>query len=112
MCLTARLTGRAETKVGPNDPVILYGRVTDQRIKGTPGIIGLSLPQVLINGAVWHLDVDSSHPGGEEASKGSVVRRLKWFVSWVQSVVRQFGSYLPWVFGKLKGVASSTKGPR
>ncbi|MDB5482829.1 MAG: hypothetical protein JWO83_3882, partial [Caulobacteraceae bacterium] len=26
------------------------------------------------------------------------VRRLKWYVSWVQNVVRQFGPYLPWVY--------------
>jgi hypothetical protein len=24
------------------------------------------------------------------------VRHLKWYVSWVQNVVRQFGPYLPW----------------
>ena len=39
-CLTARPTSRAETKVGHSDPVILRGRVIDQRIKGTPGITG------------------------------------------------------------------------
>jgi len=37
----------------------------------------------LIDGIVWHLDVGSSHPGAEEGSKGSAVRRLKWYVSWV-----------------------------
>ena len=26
------------------------------------------------------------------------VRQLKWYVSWVQNVVRQFGPYLPWVY--------------
>ena len=25
------------------------------------------------------------------------VRHLKWYVSWVQNVVRQFGPYLLWV---------------
>ena len=39
-CLTARLTGRAGTKVGFSDPVVLYGRAIAQRIKGTPGITG------------------------------------------------------------------------
>ena len=39
-CLTARLTGRAGTKVGLSDPVVLYGRAIAQRIKGTPGITG------------------------------------------------------------------------
>lgn len=39
-CLTARLTGRAGTKVGLSDPVVLYGRAIAKRIKGTPGITG------------------------------------------------------------------------
>ena len=39
--------------------------------------------RALIDGVVWHLDVDSSHPGVEEGPKGSVVRRFKWYVSWV-----------------------------
>ena len=56
-------------------------------------------------------DVGSSHPGGEEAPKGSAVRRLKWYASWVQNVVRQFGLYLPLSFGKLQEVAPSTRGP-
>ncbi len=38
--LTARHTGRAETKVGLSDPVVLCGRAIAQRIKGTPGITG------------------------------------------------------------------------
>ena len=74
-CLTARLISRAETKVGHSDPVIPYGRVIAHQIKGTLGITGLSLPSVHSGGAVWHLDVGSSHPGGEEAPKGSAVRR-------------------------------------
>ena len=40
-------------------------------------------------------DVGSSHPGGEEAPKGLAVRQLKRYVSWVQTVVRQVGLYLP-----------------
>ena len=28
-----------------------------------------------------------------EGPKGSAVRRLKWYASWVQNVVRQFGHY-------------------
>src|SRR3712207_5628636 len=50
-----------------------------------------------IDEIVWHLDVDSSHPGAGAGPKGSAVRRLKWYVSWVQNVARQFGPYLPWV---------------
>ena len=40
ICLTVRLTNQTETKVDHNDPVILYGKVIDQWIKGTPGITG------------------------------------------------------------------------
>ena len=39
-CLTARLIGRAETKVGPNDPAVPNGRAVAQQIKGTLGITG------------------------------------------------------------------------
>ena len=74
-CLTARPMGRADTKVGQSDPVIPYGRVIAHQIKGTLGITGLSLPSVHSGGAVWHLDVGSSHPGGEEAPKGLAVRQ-------------------------------------
>ncbi len=38
--LTARLTGRAESKDGHSDPVVPSGRAIAQRIKGTPGITG------------------------------------------------------------------------
>ena len=39
-CLTARLTNRAETKVGLSDPAVPNGRAVAQRIKATPGITG------------------------------------------------------------------------
>jgi hypothetical protein len=94
--LTARLTRRAGTKVGHSDPVVPNGRAIAKRIKGTPGITGLSPPRVHIDEEVWHLDVGSSHPGAEIGPKGSAVRRLKWYASWVQNVVRQFGPYPPW----------------
>ena len=38
--LTARLTGRAGTKVGLSDPVVPRGRAIAQRIKATSGITG------------------------------------------------------------------------
>ena len=38
--LTVRPTSRTGTKVGPSDPVVLYGRAIAQRIKGTLGITG------------------------------------------------------------------------
>ena len=91
--LTARRTGRAGTKVGLSDPVVESGIAIAQRIKATLGITGLSLPRVHIDGEVWHLDVGSSHPGAEVGPKGWAVRPLKWYVSWVQNVVRQFGPY-------------------
>ena len=91
--LTARRTGRAGTKVGLSDPVVESGIAIAQRIKATLGITGLSLPRVHIDGEVWHLDVGSSHPGAEVGPKGWAVRPLKWYASWVQNVVRQFGSY-------------------
>ena len=73
--LTVRLTSRTGTKVGLSDPAVESGIAVAQRIKGTPGITGLSPPRVHIDVAVWHLDVGSSHPGGEEAPKGLAVRQ-------------------------------------
>ena len=64
-----------------------------------------------IDDPVWHLDVGSSHPGGGEAPKGSAVRRLKWYVSWVQNVVRQFGLLSTVGARILKGLLPSTRGP-
>ena len=94
--LTVRPTSRAVTKVGVSDQVVVSGNAVAQRTKVTLGITGLSPPRVHIDGEVWHLDVGSSHPGAGEGPKGSAVRRLKWYASWVQNVVRQFGPYLSW----------------
>ena len=81
--LTARLTSRADAKAGLSDPVVVRGNAIAQRIKGTPGITGLSPPRVHIDEEVWHLDVGSSHPGAEGGPKGLAVRQLKRYVSWV-----------------------------
>src|ERR671914_546797 len=94
--LTARPTGRAGTKVGLSDPAVASGSAVAQRIKGTPGITGLSVPRVHIDEPVWHLDVGSSHPGAGVGPKGWAVRPLKRYASWVQNVARQFGPYPPW----------------
>src|SRR6476661_7421775 len=102
--LTARPTSRAGTKVGLSDPVVPHGRAIAQRIKATPGITGLSPPRVHIDGEVWHLDVGSSHPGAGVGPKGSAVRRLKWYASWVQNVVRQFGLYPLWALVRCEGL--------
>ena len=91
--MTARATTRADRKLGLSDPAVASGSAVAQRIKATLGITGLSPPRVHIDGEVWHLDVGSSHPGAEFGPKGSAVRRLKWYASWVQNVVRQFGPY-------------------
>ena len=40
VCLTARRTGRAGTKVGLSDPAVLRGKAVAQRIKATLGITG------------------------------------------------------------------------
>ena len=78
-----RHTGRTDAKAGLSDPTVSNGRAVAQRIKGTPGITGLSPPRVHIDGEVWHLDVGSSHPGAGKGPKGWAVRPLKWHVSWV-----------------------------
>ena len=78
-----RETSRTGTKVGLSDPAVPHGRAVAQRIKGTPGITGLSHPRVHIDDAVWHLDVGSSHPGAGAGPKGLAVRQLKRYVSWV-----------------------------
>src|SRR5437764_10912134 len=75
------------------DPVASSGLDITHMIKGTLGITSLSRPRLHIDGAVWHLDVGLSHPGAGEGPKGPAVRRLKWHMSWVQNVVRQFGLY-------------------
>ncbi len=78
-----RLTSQTDAKAGFSDPLIACGSVRAQRIKVTPGITGLSVPRVHIDGPVWHLDVGSSHPPGEVARKGWAVRPLKRYASWV-----------------------------
>ena len=58
----------------------------DYRIKATLGITGWLRLSVHSDGAVRHLDVGSTYPGGGEASKGLAVRQLKRYASWVQTV--------------------------
>ena len=90
------LTRQTDAKAGVSDPVVSSGRAIANRIKGTPGITGLSPLRAHIDGEVWHLDVGSSHPGAVGGPKGLAVRQLKRYASWVQNVVRQFGLYLLW----------------
>ncbi len=77
------LTSGTDAKAGLSDPAVHCGMAVAQRLKGTPGITGLSSPRVHIDGKVWHLDVGSSHPGAGEGPKGWAVRPLKRYVSWV-----------------------------
>ena len=93
-CFTERLTSQSVTQVGHSDPVVRYGTAIAQGIKVTLGITGLSFARVHIVQTVWHLDVDSSHPPGVVAWKGSAVRWLKRYASWVQYDVSQYGPYL------------------
>ena len=51
--------------------------VGDYRTKATLGITGWLRLSVHSDGAVRHLDVGSSYPGGVEAPKGLAVRQLK-----------------------------------
>ena len=78
-----RPTSRTDAKAGLSDPAVGYGTAVAQRIKGTLGITGLSVPRVHIDEPVWHLDVGSSHPGAGAGPKGMAVRHLKRYVSWV-----------------------------
>ena len=84
------MTVRAVTKVGVSDPAVCEWKCRRSTDKSYPG------DNRLIDGEVWHLDVGSSHPGAVFGPKGSAVRRLKWYASWVQNVARQFGPYLSW----------------
>ena len=62
----------------------------DYRIKATLGITGWLHLSVHSDGAVRHLDVGSSYPGGEDAPKGLAVRQLKRYASWVQTVKESY----------------------
>ena len=106
-----RETSRTGTKVGLSDPAVPHGRAVAQRIKGTPGITGLSRPRVHIDGAVWHLDVGSSHPGAGAGPKGLAVRQLKRYVSWVLERRETVRSLSFVGAGYLRGSFPSTRGP-
>ena len=96
--MTARPISRAGAKAEVSDPTMVYRIVAAQQIKVTPGITGWYRPRVHIDGGVRHLDVGSSYPGAGEGPKGWAVRPLKRYASWVQTVVRQVGPYLPQAF--------------
>ncbi len=83
----------------------------DYRIKATLGITGWLRLSVHSDGAVRHLDVGSTYPGGGEASKGMAVRHLKSYASWVQTVVRQVGLLSTAGVRFQRGFDSSTRGP-
>ena len=91
--LTESQTRRSGTKVGLSDPVASKWKGHRSTDKSYPGDNRLISPKSPYRREVWHLDVGSSHPGAEVGPKGWAVRPLKWYVSWVQNVVRQFGPY-------------------
>ena len=74
--LTARLTGRAVTKVGVSDPAVCEWKCRRSTDKSYPGDNRLISPKSPHRREVWHLDVGSSHPGAVFGPKGSAVRRL------------------------------------
>jgi len=59
----------------------------------------IKLRRDLIAEVAWHLDVGFSFPEAESGFKGRAVRPLRWNMSWVQNVVRQFGPYPSWAQG-------------
>src|SRR5437867_684870 len=75
-------------------------RATDKRYAGDNRLIA---PESSHRRRGWHLDVGLSHPGAGEGPKGPAVRRLKWYMSWVQNVVRQFGLYPSWALDDCGG---------
>ena len=109
--LDCETDGRAGTKVGFSDPVVLRGRAIAQRIKGTPGITGLSPPRVHIDGEVWHLDVGSSHPGAGSRSQGfgcSPIKAVRELGLERRETVRSLSAMGG---GSLRGSVLSTRGP-
>lgn len=96
--------------MGHNDPCIQNGMVQEQRIKATLGITGSFRVRDLIDHEVCHLDVDSTYPPGVEDWKGLAVRQLKGYVSWVKNVVKQFGSYLLYIYKVNEEFIPSTQG--
>ena len=59
--LTARLTSQADAKAGLSDPAVACGSAVAQRIKGTPGITGLSPLSVHSGEEVWHLNISGCY---------------------------------------------------
>ena len=106
--LTARHTGRAETKVGLSDPVVPSGRAIAQRIKATPGITGLSPPRVHIDGEVWHLDVGSWGCSRSQGLGCSPIKEARELGSERRETVRSLSTV---GVRNLRGSVLSTRGP-
>lgn len=66
--------------------------------------------RVHIDWGGWHLDVGSSYPRAGEGSKGSAVRRVKGYVSWVKYDASQYGFYLLGGEGSIEEAGSGTQG--
>ena len=76
------------------EPNILNGKIFEHQIKGTLGITELYWFSVHsdINGC--DLDVESPYPCDVAVANGSTVRRVKWYMNWVQNGESQFCFYL------------------
>src|SRR5665811_820678 len=110
-CLTARLTSRADTKVGHSDPVVLYGRghrSTDKRYSGDNRLIppkssyrrGSLAPRcrLITSWGCSRSQVYGCSPFKEVRELGLKRRETVWSLSAVG-------------VGYLKGAAPSTRGP-
>ncbi len=109
--LTARLTGRAVTKVGVSDPVVCEWKCHRSTDKSYPGDNRLISPRVHIDGEVWHLDVGSSHPGAVFGPKGfgcSPIKAVRELGSERRETVRSLSVVGA---GYLMGAVPSTRGP-
>ena len=110
-----RSTFQSETKVGASDPlyVHLYMNVgsTAQTDKSYPGDNRLIAPNSSHRRRCLAPRCRLITSWRGSTFKGSAVRRLKWYASWVQNVVRQFGLYPVWTIGNLRGSTPSTRGP-
>ena len=86
---------QSETEVEFNEPNSLNEKLFDHQIKVTLGITVLLKFSGLSDVFVYHLDVESIFPSAEVSANGSTVRRIKYYVIWVQIDVNQICFYLP-----------------
>ncbi len=108
---TARLTSRAETKVGHSGSGGPAWKAIAQRIKGTPGDNRLMTPRVHIDGVVWHLDVRLIASWGWSRSQGFGFSPIKAVRDWFRTSWRQFGPICRGCRNIDRNLSLSTRGP-